>query len=411
MNQLQDYLNQFKDGKLAIRVDSSLAYSALTEILNKYDISLIADSEFPDHLYQRPYVVVDEDAYVYSYKDMNEAYQFKNIYDSVDISELECLDMLQDFKDGKLVVQLINSYQYEKFISYLKENDVTINSAMEYTQNPSHFPYFYMLRPGILTAGESYKAIQDYVHIDKLVPLGVFMPAFEKTMKEVNKVKEIQPNDFADFTSGRLVVHINNSIEHRLFIDYLKEQGLSGKLYPDIRQYNKDNSYFYMYKGKMSGEMLLAAAHYIDTPSFKERYKDMSVKDFCNVDFANSTKIQGIKVESEETVPLALYEQVRYERDCAIEQLNVLGALCDMVRNHYGIPNDIVQDFTESLGSIIDSVRDDLNSRDDRIADRICEYLDTNPNPDDRDGVIHGLLRGEPLEDLIDIDMDDEREL
>ncbi len=196
MNQLQDYLNQFKDGKLAIRVDSSLAYSALTEILDKYDISLIADSEFPDHLYQRPYVVVDEDAYVYSYKNMDEAYQFQNISDSVDISELECLDMLQDFKDGKLVVQLINGYQYEKFISYLKENGIAIRSKTEYTQNPSHFPYFYMLRPGVLTAGESYEAIKNYIHINKLVPLGVFMPAFEKTMKEANKAKEIQPNAF-----------------------------------------------------------------------------------------------------------------------------------------------------------------------------------------------------------------------
>mgnify|MGYP004469295359 CR=1 FL=1 len=353
MNKLQNYLNQFKDGKLAIRVDSSLAYSALTEILDKYDISLIADSEFPDHLYQRPYVVVDEDAYVYSYKNMDEVYCFRNIYDSVDISELECLDMLQDFKDGKLVVQLINSYQYEKFISYLKENGIAINSAMEYTQNPSHFPYFYMLRPGILTAGESYKAIQDYVHINKLVPLGVFMPAFEKTMKEVNKVKEIQPNDFADFTSGRLVVHINNSMEHRLFIDYLKEQGLSSKLYPDIRQYNKDKSYFYMYKGKMSGEMLLAAAHYIDTPSFKERYKDMSVKDFCNVDFANNTKIQEMKAEPEETVPFSLYEQVKAERDIAFSQLEALGTSFgekeDAVKER--IEGNVLHYFDSLLGS------------------------------------------------------------
>ena len=85
--------------------------------------------------------------------------------------------------------------------------------------------------------------------------------------------------------------------------------------------------------------------------------------------------------------------QVKSERDIAIEQLDALGTsfgekpelalsriennvidrvfaaikeksdvLCDMVRNHYGTPNDIVQDFTESLGSIIDSVRDDLDN-------------------------------------------------
>ena len=39
----------------------------------------------------------------------------------------------------------------------------------------------------------------------------------------------------------------------------------------------------------------------------------------------------------------------------------------------------------------------------DAIADAICDYLDTEPNPDDRNGVIHGLLRGESLESLIDI--------
>lgn len=390
MNKLQDYLNQFKDGKLAIRVDSSLAYSALTEILNKYDISLIADSEFPDYLYKRPYVVVDEDVYVYSYKNMDEVSRFTDIHDSVDISELECLDMLQDFKDGKLVVQLINSYQYEKFINYLKENDITINSKTEYTQNPSHFSYFYMLRPGVLTAGESYEAIKNYIHINKLVPLGVFMPAFKKTMKETNKVKEIQSNDFTDFTAGRLTVHINNSMEHRLFIDYLKEQGLSGKLYPDIKQYNKDNVYFYMYKGKLSGDMLLTAVRDVNTSYFREHHKEMSVKEFCNIDFADNTKIQEMKAEPEETVPLSAYEKVMAERNQAFTQLNALGisfgedpkftqkriedtvidhtlsaieeksaALCDMVRKHYGTPNDIVQDFMENISSIIDSVRDD----------------------------------------------------
>lgn len=198
MNQLQDYLNQFKSGKLAIRVDSSIAYSVLTEILDKYDISLIADSEFPDHLYERPYVIVDEDAYVHSYEDMDNISRFTDIHDSVELSELECLDkadVLQDFKDGKLVVKLINGYQYEKFISYLKENGIAIRSKTEYTQNPSHFPYFYMLRPGVLTAGESYEAIKNYIHINKLVPLGVFMPAFEKTMKEANlpKLQDLSP--------------------------------------------------------------------------------------------------------------------------------------------------------------------------------------------------------------------------
>lgn len=36
--------------------------------------------------------------------------------------------------------------------------------------------------------------------------------------------------------------------------------------------------------------------------------------------------------------------------------------LCDMVRKHYGTPNDIVQDFMENISSIIDSVRDDMDN-------------------------------------------------
>lgn len=393
MDKLQHYLNQFKDGKLVIRVDSSIAYYALDKILNKHNMSIIIDSEQIDNLYRYPFLTVGEDGYVNLYKNMNEAYQV-DIREKVDISELECLDMLQDFKNGKLVVQLINGYQYEKFISYLKENGIAISSKTEYTQNPSHFPYFYMLRPGVLTAGESYEAIKNYIHINKLVPLGVFMPAFEKMMKEANKVKEVQSNDFADFTAGRLIIHINNSMEHRLFLDYLKEQGLFGKLYPDIKQYNKDNAYFYMYKGKLSGDILLTAVRDIST-HFKECYKDMAVKEFCNVDFANNTKIQEMKAEPEETVPLSAYEKVMAERNQAFAQLNALGISFgeDPKFTQKRIEDTVIEKFSAG------------------IADSICEYLDTNPNPDDRDGVIHGLLRGKSLEDLIDIDKDDEREI
>ena len=66
-----------------------------------------------DNLYRYPFLTVGEDGYVNLYKNMNEAYQV-DIREKVDISELECLDMLQDFKNRKLVVQLINGYQYEK---------------------------------------------------------------------------------------------------------------------------------------------------------------------------------------------------------------------------------------------------------------------------------------------------------
>lgn len=42
----------------------------------------------------------------------------------------------------------------------------------------------------------------------------------------------------------------------------------------------------------------------------------------------------------------------------------------------------------------------------DALADAICDYLDTEPNPVDRNGVIRGLLRGESLESLIDMEQD-----
>lgn len=216
MDKLQYYLNQFKDGKLVIRVDSSIAYYALDKILNKHNMSIIIDSEQIDNLYRYPFLTVGEDGYVNLYKNMNEAYQV-DIREKVDISELECLDMLQDFKNRKLVVQLINGYQYEKFISYLKENGIAISSKTEYTQNPSRFPYFYMLRPGVLTAGESYEAIKNYIHINKLVSLGVFMPAFEKTMKEANKVKDI------DFTSS-IIDSVRGDMDNDITAEHDLEQ-------------------------------------------------------------------------------------------------------------------------------------------------------------------------------------------
>ena len=118
----------------------------------------------------------------------------------------------------------------------------------------------------------------------------------------------------------------------------------------------------------------------------------------CNVDFISNTKPKAI----EETVPLSLYEQVKAERNQAFAQLNALGVsfgedpklaqkriedtvidhilsaikeksttLCNMVRKHYGTPNDIVQDFIENISSIIDSVRDDLDN--DITAERDLE--------------------------------------
>lgn len=395
--------------------------------------------------------------------------------------------MLQDFENSKLVVQVDNSFQSEKLIDYLRKNGVAIHSATDYTSNPSRFPYFYMLRPTELTAGESFKAIENYVHIHKVVSFDVFVseallnfnlkdftsgqtvmrindgneyeqfirylqkhgiedesfpvnassydedyPFFfmrnENGSSELNAgvsaalitetyghkcvlnysdfdfteelqetIKETDRNDLAAFTSGRLTVHINNSMEHRLFLDYLKEHGLSGKLYPDIKQYDKNNAYFYMYKGKMSGDMLLTAIRDVNA-YFREHHKEMSVKEFCNVDFISNTKPKAI----EESVPLSLYEQVKAERNQAFAQLNALGvsfgedpklaqkriedtvidhilsaikekstALCNMVRKHYGTPNDIVQDFIENISSIIDSVRDDLDN--DITAERDLE--------------------------------------
>lgn len=312
MDKLQHYLNQFKDGKLAIRVDSFIAYYALTEILDKYDISLIADSEFPDHLYERPYVVVDEDAYVHSYEDMDNVSRFTDIHDSVELSELECLDkadLLQDFKDGKLMVHVSNDTQYEKLISYLSPRDNRINyNTLSVIGFDSSNRYCRMV-------GGKFMTYRNY-DIDNTVSFFDFVPCVFQI--------ETDRNDLAAFTSGRLTVHINNSMEHRLFLDYLKEHGLSGKLYPDIKQYNKDNAYFYMYKGKMSGDMLLTAVRDIST-HFKECYKDMAIKEFCNVDFANNTKIQEMKAEPEETVPLYAYEQVKAERNQAFAQLNALG--------------------------------------------------------------------------------------
>lgn len=667
-NKILNYLNQFKSGKLAIRVNSSIAYNVLTEILDKYDISLIADSEFPDHLYEHPYVVIDDDAYAYSYENMDNVSRLTNAYDSVELSELErldkadmlqdfkdgklmvhvsndtqyeklinylslrdnrinyntlsaigfdssnqyyrmvgsrfvaygdydrdntvsffdfvpsifqmeatkpisrlqdylnrfkdgklaiqvkgyvdhenlmkilskynvpvtyqteveasfyishpylwvdnglicgnkdmsycthdsgiteCidadklnyLDMLQDFKDSKLVVQIDNSFQSEKLINYLRKNDVAIQSATDYTSNPSRFPYFYMLRPTELTAGESFKAIEDYVHIHKVVSFDAFVSEvlsnfnlkdftsgqaivrvkdkneYEQFIRYLQKhgikdesfpakassyderfsyfymydnengspelnagasaaliiglhgskcilnysdfdfveelqetIKETDRSDLAAFKAGKLAIHTSNSMEHRLFLEYLSNNGLSDKLYPEIKEY-KEPSYFYMFKGKKSHEMMLSTVHDFNS-YFQGHHKGMTFKEFYAMDIAHTIPSQV----PEKTIPLSVYEQVKAERDIAFGQLEALGTsfgekpesalnriendaidcifaaikeksdtLCDMVRNHYGTPRDIVQEFMENISSIIDSARNDLNSKkNDRTAD------------------------------------------
>ena len=426
-NKILNYLNQFKSGKLAIRVDSSIAYNVLTEILDKYDISLIADSEFPDHLYEHPYVVIDDDAYAYSCENMDNVSRLTNAYDSVELSELERLDkadvlqdfkdgklmvhvsndtqyeklinylslrdnrinyntlsaigfdsnnqyfrmvgdsfraygnndkdntvsffdfvpsvfqmeatkptsrlqdylnrfkdgklaiqvkgyvdhknlmkilskynvpvtyqteveasfyishpylwvdnglicgnkdmsycthdsgitecidadklnhldiMLQDFKNSKLVVQVDNSFQSEKLINYLRKNGVAIHSATEYTSNPSRFPYFYMLRPTELTAGESYEAIEDYVHIHKVVSFDVF-------------VSEALLNfNLKDFISGQTVVRVNDRKEYEQFICYLQKHGIKDESFPaKASSYDKDYPFFFMRNENGSSEL------------------------------------------------------------------------------------------------------------------------------------------------------------
>lgn len=486
-NKLQHYLNQFKNGKLAVQVKGYVDHENLMQILSKYNVPVVYQTDIEASFYiSHPYLWVDN-GLICGNKDMSYCTRNSGITEYIDADELNHLDMLQDFENSKLVVQVDNSFQSEKLIDYLRKNGVAIHSATDYTSNPSRFPYFYMLRPTELTAGESFKAIENYVHIHKVVSFDVFVseallnfnlkdftsgqtvmrindgneyeqfirylqkhgiedesfpvnassydedyPFFfmrnENGSSELNAgvsaalitetyghkcvlnysdfdfteelqetIKETDRNDLAAFTSGRLTVHINNSMEHRLFLDYLKEHGLSGKLYPDIKQYDKNNAYFYMYKGKMSGDMLLTAIRDVNA-YFREHHKEMSVKEFCNVDFISNTKPKAI----EESVPLSLYEQVKAERNQAFAQLNALGvsfgedpklaqkriedtvidhilsaikekstALCNMVRKHYGTPNDIVQDFIENISSIIDSVRDDLDN--DITAERDLE--------------------------------------
>ena len=97
--------------------------------------------------------------------------------------------------------------------------------------------------------------------------------------------------------------------------------------------------------------------------------------------------------EPEETVPLSAYEQVKAERDIAIGQLEDLGTFL-------GEKPEIAKQRME------DEIMEKVNIKLSDIADKICEYLDMDPNPDDRDGVIRGLMRGESLELLIDITAD-----
>jgi len=66
-------------------------------------------------------------------------------------------------------------------------------------------------------------------------------------------------------------------------------------------------------------------------------------------------------------------------------------------------------DYDEFIGGYLRgvdaSISPDMKHFTDtnQLAGTINEYLDTEPNPDDRAGVIAGLLHGKKLEDLIDM--------
>lgn len=173
-NKLQHYLNQFKNGKLAVQVKGYVDHENLMQILSKYNVPVVYQTDIEASFYiSHPYLWVDN-GLICGNKDMSYCTRNSGITEYIDADELNHLDMLQDFKNSKLVVQVDNSFQSEKLIDYLRKNGVAIHSATDYTSNPSRFPYFYMLRPTELTAGESFKAIENYVHIHKVVSFDVF---------------------------------------------------------------------------------------------------------------------------------------------------------------------------------------------------------------------------------------------
>lgn len=68
---------------------------------------------------------------------------------------------------------------------------------------------------------------------------------------------------------------------------------------------------------------------------------------------------------------------------------------------------DILSDEPDNIkANLIIDAFDTAMPDMDALADAICDYLDTEPNPVDRNGVIRGLLRGESLESLIDMEQD-----
>ena len=390
-NKLQHYLNQFKNGKLAVQVKGYVDHENLMQILSKYNVPVVYQTDIEASFYiSHPYLWVD-DGFICGNKDMSYCTRDSGITEYIDADELNHLDMLQDFENSKLVVQVDNSFQSEKLIDYLRKNGVAIHSATDYTSNPSRFPYFYMLRPTELTSGESFKAIENYVHIHKVVSFDVF-------------VSEALLNfNLKDFTSGQTVMRINDGNEYEQFVRYLQKHGIEDESFPvNASSYDEDYPFFFMRNENGSSELNAGVSAALITETYGHKcvlnYSDFDFTEDYTLNLAHTIPSQI----PEKTIPLSVYEQVKAERDIAFGQLEALGtsfgekpeaalnriedtvidhilsaikekstALCNMVRKHYGTPNDIVQDFIENISSIIDSVRDDLDN--DITAERDLE--------------------------------------
>ena len=269
-NKLQHYLNQFKNGKLAVQVKGYVDHENLMQILSKYNVPVVYQTDIEASFYiSHPYLWVDN-GLICGNKDMSYCTRNSGITEYIDADELNHLDMLQDFENSKLVVQVDNSFQSEKLIDYLRKNGVAIHSATDYTSNPSRFPYFYMLRPTELTAGESFKAIENYVHIHKVVSFDVF-------------VSEALLNfNLKDFTSGQTVMRINDGNEYEQFIRYLQKHGIEDESFPvNASSYDEDYPFFFMRNENGSSELNAGVSAALIT----ETYGHKCVLNYSDFDF------------------------------------------------------------------------------------------------------------------------------
>lgn len=189
-DEVRKSLSRFVEGNLAVDCKDSIGLRVLWRMLDKYNFIVVDyGSHFRDSVDTKPYVCLDEYFMPHAEKSLDIINHRYDIHDCITITELEQKDkseLLQDFKDGKLVVSINNSYQYETIMDYLKANGMTRSEFAPSFYHPDK-SYLHALNKREFTAGSSLEAIIMCCRTESLCIFFDFVPKTYTTFKEIDE--------------------------------------------------------------------------------------------------------------------------------------------------------------------------------------------------------------------------------